>query len=180
LWFGGSGLIHKGLDIVLEIFKKRRDITLHVCGPVEGERVFQKTYYNYLYNTPNIKTYGFVNINSEKFRKLMQACAFTIYPSASEGSSPSVVVVMGNGGLIPILSNASGLDVEEFGFVFEEINHETVEKYIENALELTDGELFKRSLGVLRFADTHHGFENYSRRMEEIIIEILGTKRNAV
>ena len=35
LWFGSGGLVHKGLDLVLEAFAARPDLYLTVCGPIQ-------------------------------------------------------------------------------------------------------------------------------------------------
>ncbi|KAA3616679.1 MAG: glycosyltransferase family 1 protein [Calditrichaeota bacterium] len=173
LWFGSSGLIHKGLDILLDIFKNRIDITLHVCGPIKNEKKFEDVYNDYLYNTPNIKTYGFVNISSELFQNLMEICAFTIFPSASEGGSPSVITVMGNGGLIPIISEASGLDVEDIGYVFNDLNPKTISDTIDKALLMSSEELYEQSKKALEFANSNHSIENFSMKMKTAINSII-------
>ena len=64
LWFGSSGLIHKGLDLLLEVFKEMPDFQLHICGPIDNEPKFKNCYYEELYNTKNIHTYGFINIHN--------------------------------------------------------------------------------------------------------------------
>ena len=38
LWFGSGGLVHKGLDLVLEAFAGLPDCRLFVCGPISRER----------------------------------------------------------------------------------------------------------------------------------------------
>lgn len=85
LWFGSSRLIHKGLDLLLEIFKELPDLHLHVCGPINNELKFKDIYYEELYNTKNIHTYGFINIQSKSFKGIINKCAFIIFPSCSEG-----------------------------------------------------------------------------------------------
>ena len=45
LWFGGSGLIHKGLDLVLETFADQPDLHLHICGPLQVESAFEACYH---------------------------------------------------------------------------------------------------------------------------------------
>lgn len=37
LWFGSSGLVHKGLDIVLETFEQLPEYHIYVCGPVNED-----------------------------------------------------------------------------------------------------------------------------------------------
>ena len=173
LWFGSSGMIHKGLDILLEVFKNRKNITLHVGGPVENEKRFKQVYYDYLFKRKNIITHGFIDISSEKFKELMDKCAFVIFPSASEGASPTVLTAMGNGGLIPIISKACGLDVEPFGFVFEKPDIRSVEYNINKALQLSAEEIHSRSEQALKFSNKNHSFDNFSVIMREAIKKML-------
>ena len=176
LWFGSSGMIHKGLDICLEVFENRDEITLHVCGPILNEKRFMQHYYDSLYKSQNIINHGFIDIASEKFKDLMEMCAFVIFPSASEGSSPSVLTAMGNGGLIPLISKACGLNVEPFGFVFEKLEKQSIEINLNMALQLSDKELFTRSEQSLKYAYENHSFENFSSKMRQAIINLLDHK----
>lgn len=120
LWFGSNGLIHKGLDLLLETFKSFPDLHLHICGPIDSELKFKNVYYDELYKTSNIHTYGFVKIDTELFKDLLNKCAFIIYPSCSEGGSPSIINVCGNGGLIPILTKEVTLNTNDFGIQIED------------------------------------------------------------
>ncbi|MBY0427162.1 MAG: glycosyltransferase, partial [Cytophagales bacterium] len=97
LWFGSNGVVHKGLDILLEIFDKRKEINLHICGLKPYESEFVKYYSDILTKRENIKNYGFIELKSPQFAELMMQCAFVIFPSASEGGCASVITVMGNG-----------------------------------------------------------------------------------
>jgi hypothetical protein len=54
LWISGSGLVHKGLDLVLEAFAQMPDAELVVCCNLETEKDFEDIYSKELYETPNI------------------------------------------------------------------------------------------------------------------------------
>ncbi|MBP7496660.1 MAG: glycosyltransferase [Bacteroidales bacterium] len=170
LWFGGEGLIHKGLDILLELFKKRKDINLHICGAISYEKRVENLYYDYLYNTENIKTYGFINIKSEMFQSILNICGTCIFSSASEGSAPSVVTVMGNGGLIPIINEACGIDIpENTGFIIKNSELSTIETAINQLLLLKEEELRIRSKKIIDFISSEHSLENYSNNLYKYI-----------
>ena len=109
LWFGSSGLLHKGLDLLIDIFSKRRDIYLHICGASKKEKDFFDYYGPALSKSKNIINHGFVDIKSEEFKNIMDQCAFIIFPSVSEGGAPAVLNTIANGGLIPILTKSTGL-----------------------------------------------------------------------
>ena len=176
LWFGSSGMIHKGLDLLLEIFSKREDINLHICGPLEGEPEFKQTYNNELLKMVNIHYHGFVSLNSSLFKELLQKCAFVVFPSCSEGGSPSVLNVCGNGGLIPLLSKEASIDTGDFGFVFDKINIESIQFTIDQALHLTDKEIKERSIKCYEVISKKHSQTNYASELRKCINEISGIK----
>lgn len=112
LFFSGSGAVHKGLDICLDYFLNNSNIHLHVCGSQIYEEGFWNYYQRKVVQAPNIHVYGYMDIHSEKFRKLLNACCFIISPSVSEGQSTSLVNTIYNSGMIPITTKISGLPHE--------------------------------------------------------------------
>ena len=157
----------------MDIFKTRKDIILHICGLNPNENKFHKIYHNHLFNTPNIINHGFVDLKSNIFIQIMNICGFLIFPSASEGCSPSALTVMGNGGLIPIISKESGLNIKKFGFILNNLQQKTVENSINKALQMSSYEFYKQSKQSLEFANTYHSFEKYSQKMENAIKQII-------
>jgi len=169
LWFGSSGLLHKGLDILIDIFSERNDVFLHICGASKTEKKFFNFYQAIIDKSDNIVEYGFVDINSDNYNKLMNLCGFVIYPSISEGGAAAVVNVMANGGLIPIISKSSGLDVEEYGYVFDDIEKDVILKKIDEALELTEEELYLKSLKTKSNVRDNYSYQNYKNILKEIL-----------
>ena len=70
LWFGSGGLVHKGLDLVLEAFAGMPRRRLVVCGPISRERDFAREYGRELYGLPNVRTLGWIDVGSKRFREL--------------------------------------------------------------------------------------------------------------
>ena len=83
IWFGSGGLVHKGLDLVLEAFAGLPDHQLVVCGPIHVERDFEAAYARELYATPNIHTVGWVDVAGERFRAICERSLVVVYPSCS-------------------------------------------------------------------------------------------------
>ncbi|MEI6144541.1 MAG: glycosyltransferase [Candidatus Berkelbacteria bacterium] len=129
LWFGSIGAVHKGLDLLLEIFPKHSELTLHICGDVKREKDFAKLYHKELFETPNIILHGWVKPDSADYRTIVENCAFTILPSCSEGMSGSVATGM-HAGLIPLVSRECGIDIGSCGEIFADNFIETIEKVI--------------------------------------------------
>jgi hypothetical protein len=84
---------------------------------------FIKEYENELFNLPNVHVHGLIDIKSNLFVEILAKCNFVIYPSCSEGGSPSVLTVVGNGGLIPIISHETTISTGYEIF----INHLTLD-----------------------------------------------------
>lgn len=114
IWFGSGGLVHKGLDLVLDAFAGLPDHELVVCGPIERERDFAAAYARELYATPNIRTMGWVDVATEAFRRLLDSTLAAVYPSCSEGGGGAVITLQ-HGGLIPLVTPEASVDVGDFG-----------------------------------------------------------------
>ena len=67
-------MVHKGLDLVLEAFAGMPEYHLTVCGPVASEKDFERGYNQELYHTPNIHTFGWIDVDSPKFINLAAQC----------------------------------------------------------------------------------------------------------
>ena len=89
LCLAGSGLICKGVDVVIEAFLKYPDKQLHICGPIEPgiEQAYKKHFVN-----SNIHFHGFISLNSKSYERLIDKCAFTILNSAAEGCATSSAI----------------------------------------------------------------------------------------
>jgi glycosyltransferase involved in cell wall biosynthesis len=176
LWFGSSGLVRKGLDLALEVFYRRADLTLHICGPIKNEPDFEKVYFKELYQTENIITYGFVDITSDVFAKILKTCAFVIFPSCMEGGSPSTLTAIGNGALIPIITKETTISTGNEIWI-EDFTPEAVEEAVNKALSLGEDEIIKMQKENLEYVLKHNSQENYYRELKKAIEEILGYKK---
>jgi galactitol-specific phosphotransferase system IIB component len=173
LWFGSAGVIHKGLDLLIDFFEKRPDLSLHICGDVEKEVKFHNAYARHLYKLPNIKYHGFLDVMSNRFRSLMETCAFAILPSCSEGIATSVVTTMANGGLIPIVTRNTGIDHNGCGISIDEISLEGIEQAIIKSQELTLEEIKIRSNQIQEHALENFSIDNFKKKLTNILINHL-------
>jgi glycosyltransferase involved in cell wall biosynthesis len=110
VWFGSSGAIHKGLDLLIDVFNEIPYLTLHICGLSKKEKYLLKN------KSDNIIDHGLVDVQSEVFlNEIVNKCAFAILPSCSEAMSTGIITCMRHG-IIPIVSLDTGLDIHDFGF----------------------------------------------------------------
>ena len=110
LYLGGSGAVHKGLDLVLEVFTEDKfPCELYICAPINKENDFIEVYHNELFKNFNIHQIGFIDPLSFRFRQIAARCSYMILPSCSEGMSGAVTTAM-SAGIIPICSRECGFD----------------------------------------------------------------------
>jgi glycosyltransferase involved in cell wall biosynthesis len=173
LWLGSNGFVHKGLDLVLEVFAARPDLQLTVCGPIQQEPMFERAYAQELYHTPNIRTIGWVNTGSPEFLDIVNSCVALVYPSCAEGQSGAVVSCL-HAGLIPIVSAQSGVDVDEdFGRLLQECSLMEIEAAVEQIANLPATHLRDMARRAWEFARARHTRERYAAEYRHILREIL-------
>ncbi len=172
LWFSSSGLVHKGLDLALEAFLDLPDCHLTVCAPLERDRDFVQAFHKELYETDNIHTVGWVDIESRQFRDITEKCAAVLHLSCAEGGAPSVKVCM-HAGLIPVVSRESGVDVGNFGFSLKDCSIANTTEAVRRVAALSEKELQDRSSGSWQFSRSHFTRENFAAEFRRLILEII-------
>ncbi len=123
VWFGSYGAIHKGLDILIDVFNELPEYDLFICGLQPKERRL------FNINRKNIHDIGFVYVNTPEFIQLMDNCSYVILPSCSEGMATSVLTCM-NHGLLPIVTRECGIDLQEWGIYLEDYRVEYIKEII--------------------------------------------------
>lgn len=177
LWFGNGGAIHKGLDLVIETFVNLPQLTLHIAGDIEHESEFFN-HYRHLFNSgSNIIYHGFVKVDSPEFSDLMQRCAFVIYPSASEGNSPSVLTCMANGGLIPVVSRNADIDLEGFGIYIGQISLNGVMEAVLMAARMSPEQLAAQSELILNKIPSLHSFGHFREEFRDTFLNAIQSLR---
>jgi len=126
LYFAGGGPVHKGLDLLLEAFVGLEQ-HLWICSRID--QLFAVVYSDELHSCSNIHLVGWVQPRSAKFYELMNTCNYVILPSCSEGQAHSVVECM-NQGLIPVVSHATGLDVDGYGVILDACTIEEIARVV--------------------------------------------------
>ena len=174
LWFGSTGAVLKGLDLVLDFFAKNNQYTLHVVGPVEKD--FQQVYENELFHTQNIYFHGPLNINSRQLLKIAGEASFVVLPSASEGCPGSVLNMM-RLGMVPIVSKYAAFDsIENFGFVTNDLSVEGLSKAIDEASKMTRQELLRAFAVNSEFVTSNFNSLTFLNDLKESFQQFLGSK----
>ena len=172
LWLGSVGAIHKGLDLLLDIFSRNPNAHLYVCGNVRKEKDFLDIYKEELLHTNNINYMGWISPDSEDFKRLAIICAFSILPSCSESMNGAVPTCM-HLGLIPLVSKECGLDVENCGTVFENNSIRVIEGIILDHTGKDEQWLLQKSSQSYEFAKKNNTIENFSACFRDALKKIL-------
>ncbi len=173
LWFGSSGLIHKGLDIAIDFALRHPEYTLHICGASRGEKEFWQHYAPLADNAPNIVQHGFVDIASEEFARVLDECAILVNPSLSESGAVAVLNVLAGGLLFPVYSRDTGLDLAEYGTEIPEVAYGTFEKAIIDASELPAEELLQKTRTLNSHVREKYSLHRYEEQLYNHIETIL-------
>lgn len=172
LWFGSSGLVHKGLDLVLEAFSEMPELNLTVCGPIDEDERFKTAYAKELYETGNIHTHGWVDVASKDFIDITGKCIALVYPSCAEGGGSSALTCM-HTGLIPVLSHEASVDTGGSGVILQSINKEEIKKEVRRISRMTAEQCERNARSAWEFARKHHTREIFANAYKDTIEEIL-------
>ncbi len=175
LWFGSGGMIHKGLDLVLESFAEMPEYHLTVCGPVKKEPDFEKVFYKELYNTPNITTIGWIDVNSTQFMEITNKCVGVVSASCSEGAGTATIICMGVG-LIPVFTvEACAAASDNIGFVLKDHKIDTIKQAVQEVANLPATTLHQISHEVSDYVRANHTREKFAYEYKMVLQEIIST-----
>lgn len=176
LWIGGSGKVHKGLDLCLEFFAKNPNLILNIFGDFTHEQKFLDIFAKE-FACNNIINHGFARFDSEKFKSVIKEVSAVIYPTASEGGSPSVVSAIGNGALFPIISKGSSLDIP-YSVCIHELSQEGLSRAINEYLCLDWNYIVHAQSDNLKFVRKNNSMDSYRNQLTNAIKEIIKVKKD--
>ena len=173
LWFGSTGLLHKGLDIAIDFAAAHPEFTLHVCGSSSSEKDFWEYYNPILRKCSNIVLHGFVNIESDNFSQILDNCGIMLNPTISEGGAVATLNVLGNGALLPVCSQATGINLSGNGIVVPDVTYEAFEKALFEADSLPLDTFAAKAFAAHRLVREECSLEKYEERMFKYIKSII-------
>jgi hypothetical protein len=173
LWFNGGGAVLKGLDLVLEVFSRHPEYTLHVVGPYLKEQDFVAAYRTELFETSNIKSHGFLFPADRRFVDIASRTQAFISPSASEGISTAAITCM-QAGMVPIISKNCGIPLSDHaGILLEECTLAAIERAVQLIAAESDDAWHNLAENARQLARTGYSRTVFSRLMEEAIISLV-------
>ncbi len=167
LWFGSFGLVHKGVDILLDTFKDMKDLSIDFYGLASNEiSIFNKL------KSSNTKDCGRINVQTQHFiDNVVYKHCFMIMPSCSEGMNTSVATCMAHG-IIPIVTKETGFEPCEYIIELNDYKIETLKECINKVLAMSDEEILAMSEGAYNYAQENFCLEKFDKRFRKIMNEI--------
>jgi len=173
VWFGGSGLVLKGLDLALEAFEGLEGVDLYVCGPVANNEEFAEHYHYLLYETDNIYTMDWVQVDSREFTEIMSEAGYLLYPSASDGFPSGSTAACMHAGLVPVLSSEIVHDTDRWGFTLDDVSVSGIRSQVRRCAELDPKSLRTMSRAALEKAQSDFTRRAYSADLEDALRQIV-------
>jgi glycosyltransferase involved in cell wall biosynthesis len=173
MYFGGNGLICKGLDLVLEAFDGLQSVTLDVCGPA-SEADFWQHYQPLLERNPHIRFHGFVQAGGDRFSAITAAAGFQVFPGSAEGCATSVVTCMRRG-VIPVTTPETGVDLGDFGVVIHDASVGGIRSMVKTLRDMETVELRRRVMDTY-IASMEYTPERFRRSFEAALLKTLQLK----
>ncbi len=177
IWFAASSAVHKGLDLLLDLFGTAELPMLHVVGALEAEPDFLNIYDAELNGHPRIRYHGFLHGNDPVLAAIFDRCIAVLHPSASEGMSGSVAHCL-EVGLYPIISRATGIDLPPgCGRYLERCSVEEIAAAVDDVLRKPDEDLARELATLQEMAIGTFSREAFTRRLWRILGAWLGPGR---
>lgn len=167
-WFGSNGLIHKGLDILVDVFSKLPDLTLNVYGLDMSEyKMIKHMLTKNIIVNPRVIVY-----NDEFICNVVRRNTFVVSLSCSEAMNSGVATCMMHG-LIPLVTRESGYDSEPFIFEFPNYDLLSVYNTIISVSSIDTIKLQDIRKQVYTFANNNLSIESFSMNFKNILKVIL-------
>lgn len=179
LWFAGAGAVHKGLDLLLDLFAARPELKLHVVGYAGQEQDFLAIYRRELTQLPNIRFHGPLAPRGRPFKDILRRVFCFIAPFCSEGISPAVVTCA-QAGLFPIVSRDTGMSLPAgCGMVLETCSTDEIGKAVCTAHRMPSAEITSQIKVIQEYALREFSRANFRRVMERFLMRALARQKAA-
>lgn len=176
VWFGSSGSVHKGLDLVVEAFQKMPTKELLIFGPAKYEQRFFSWLQKLISKSSNIKYLGIANLNNQAVLEYLQTAVGNIFPSCSEGG-PGAVAQTALLGLVPFVTPTANVRYSDLGYLLGGASDEAIISSIKENVnvfgQLTEKEILGKSEAVFLYAREHHTRDAYQKSFHTFLNQLI-------
>lgn len=170
LVFASNGIVHKGIDILIEVFKRHPEWELYLCG-AGMEKSLKKYHIGGL--TENIHLCGYINTQSRAFIELVDVCTFVLLPSCSEACATSLLSCMRHG-LIPVTTRNNGMEqYEEYCYFFDGFRIEEIERKLISMQSAPMNDWEKRAYAIWEFSNKEFTLRRFYDDMTNVLNQLM-------
>ena len=168
LWFGSKGIIHKGLDILIDAVAQVPYMNLYCYGIDKGELGF----FNKI-KADNTINCGRISVLGDEFiNEIVYKHNICVFPSCSEGMSTAVATCMAHG-IIPIITKETGFNEMSSVVTLDDFSVECVKSKIIEIQSLSTEALLKMRFECYEYARREFALSTFNKRFSEIMDRII-------
>lgn len=166
--FGCNGIIHKGLDILFDVFRELPCCTLNVFGVSPLEKDLFKSLH-----PKNVIDKGNINVMGPEFlSEVINNNLFVVLPSCSEGMASGVATCMVHG-LIPLITKECGFNDDIPQIRINSFKVYEIKKNICNLLMMPDQVLLEKRKEVYFSSRKNFSIEKFTVDFNSIVDSLL-------
>lgn len=166
LFLSGGRQITKGLTLLLEVARLRKDLNFYVVVP--NINSILELYYKDVLTGGNVFLYKDIRMDGDEMRNIIETCSYVLAPSYIDGLPGGTIEPM-SAGLIPIVSKYCGFERKDFIIEMEELSVAGVNAAITQSINLDDQTYFKYTNEVKEYANENFSKTNVKEQLKAIL-----------
>ncbi|MHA4893641.1 glycosyltransferase [Pedobacter sp. PWIIR3] len=166
LFLSGGKQLTKGLPLVLELAKTRRDINFYIVVPRLNSVL--EAYYAEVFRQGNVYLHKDLRMDSPEMKEIIEECNYVLTPSYVDGLPGGTIEPM-SAGLLPLVSKYCGFGEAEFIFQFQELSVECISNMVDVVIGLDDETYFSYSQAVKEYALKSFGKTSVKKQLKSIL-----------
>lgn len=166
--------LRKGFDIIFSLFTDPQiqslDFKLHLMGLTTNRHYEKKLQTLRKILGKKAVYHGWIDSSSPEYQKIIASCQFQLLPSIEEGQ-PGTLIEGLQQGLIPLVSENSGIDFAPLGFLETKLDSEENRRILGKSMQLKPNEIADlRKKTADYYREFHHDFTaHFSEAMTGIL-----------
>lgn len=169
LYYGSTGNIQKGLDLLIEAFSARADCSLNIVAPLEPELL---RHYRRELSASNIHFCHHLRFFPGRMRALVNRCAYNILCGFNSGQSTALIASLGEG-MIPVVNAEADIQIADGDLLVSANSPEAVSKTLDLAVARPADWLAKAAERSRQVFDQRHTPPIYRNSFSTIIRQFL-------
>lgn len=168
LWFGSMGLIHKGVDVLVDAFREVPQCSIDFYGLSPRELpIFNKI------KAENTVNCGRINVQGEAFiQEVVNRHSFMIFPSCSEGMSTAVATCMAHG-IIPVVTRECGFAEHEAIMILDDWHVDSIKSKIIALNQMSDETVLNLRKAAYVYARQAFSLRHFEDSFKTIMKDIM-------